>query len=32
LFKGGQVADRIVGYVPENAIASMLDKHVISVA
>ncbi|HEY9086244.1 MAG TPA: thioredoxin [Candidatus Tyrphobacter sp.] len=28
LFKGGQVADRIVGYVPENAISSMLSKHV----
>ena len=28
LFKGGQVVDRIVGYVPENTIASMLSKHV----
>ncbi|HUY41304.1 MAG TPA: thioredoxin [Candidatus Dormibacteraeota bacterium] len=28
LFKGGQVVDRIVGYVPENAIVSMLAKHV----
>ena len=28
LFKGGQVADRIVGYVPENTITSMLAKHV----
>lgn len=28
LFKGGQVADRIVGYVPENTISSMLSKHV----
>ncbi len=28
LFKGGQVADRIVGYVPEGTIASMLSKHV----
>ncbi|MBV8150676.1 MAG: thioredoxin [Candidatus Eremiobacteraeota bacterium] len=27
LFKGGQVVDRIVGYVPEAAIASMLAKH-----
>jgi thioredoxin 1 len=28
LFKGGQPVDRIVGYVPENVIASMLGKHV----
>ena len=28
LFKGGQVADRIVGYVPETTITSMLAKHV----
>jgi thioredoxin 1 len=28
LFKGGQIADRIVGYVPENTIATMLTKHV----
>jgi thioredoxin 1 len=28
LFKDGQVVDRIVGYVPENVIASMLSKHV----
>lgn len=28
LFKNGQVADRIVGYVPETAISSMLNKHV----
>jgi len=28
LFKGGQVADRIVGYVPEGTITSMLAKHV----
>ena len=28
LFKGGQPVDRIVGYVPENAITSMLSKHV----
>jgi len=27
LFKGGQVVDRIVGYVPEATIASMLAKH-----
>lgn len=28
LFKGGQPVDRIVGYVPENVISSMLAKHV----
>jgi len=28
LFKNGQPVDRIVGYVPETAIASMLSKHV----
>ena len=28
LFKGGQAVDRIVGYVPENVINSMLSKHV----
>lgn len=28
LFKGGQPVDRIVGYVSENVIASMLAKHV----
>ena len=28
LFKGGQPVDRIVGYVPENVITSMLGKHV----
>jgi thioredoxin 1 len=28
LFKGGQPVDRIVGYVPENVITSMLSKHV----
>ena len=27
LFKGGQAIDRIVGFVPEKAITSMLDKH-----
>lgn len=27
LFKGGQAVDRIVGFVPEAAIKSMLDKH-----
>ena len=28
LFKDGQPVDRIVGYVPENVISSMLSKHV----
>ena len=28
LFKDGQVVDRIVGYVPENVITTMLSKHV----
>ncbi len=28
LFKDGQPVDRIVGYVPENAVTSMLSKHV----
>ncbi len=27
LFKGGQAVDRIVGFVPERAITSMLEKH-----
>ncbi len=27
LFKGGQAVDRIVGYVPEQTIASMLSRH-----
>jgi thioredoxin 1 len=27
LFKGGQPVDRIVGFVPEKAITSMLEKH-----
>lgn len=27
LFKNGQVVDRIVGYVPENVITTMLSKH-----
>jgi thioredoxin 1 len=30
LFKGGQEVDRIVGYVPENAIASMIAKHAVA--
>jgi len=28
LFKGGQAVDRIVGYVPEAQISSMLARHV----
>jgi len=28
LFKGGKPVDRIVGYVSENVITSMLGKHV----
>ncbi|MHB1551833.1 MAG: thioredoxin [Vulcanimicrobiaceae bacterium] len=27
LFKGGRAVDRIVGYVPEQTIASMLSRH-----
>ena len=27
LFKGGEAVDRIVGFVPENQISSMLSKH-----
>jgi thioredoxin 1 len=27
LFKNGQAVDRIVGFVPERAITSMLEKH-----
>ncbi|HEY4441040.1 MAG TPA: thioredoxin [Candidatus Elarobacter sp.] len=30
LFKGGQAVDRIVGFVPENQIKSMLDKHLVA--
>ena len=30
LFKGGQEVDRIVGYVPETAIASMIAKHAVA--
>ena len=30
LFKDGQEVDRIVGYVPENAIASMIAKHAVA--
>jgi thioredoxin 1 len=28
LFKGGKPVDRIVGYVPESTISSMLSKHI----
>ena len=28
LFKDGEPVDRIVGYVPENVVTSMLGKHV----
>jgi thioredoxin 1 len=31
LFKGGKAVDRIVGFVPERAISSMLAKHLASV-
>ncbi len=27
LFKGGKAVDRVVGFVPENQISSMLAKH-----
>ncbi|HVA36749.1 MAG TPA: thioredoxin [Candidatus Dormibacteraeota bacterium] len=27
LYKNGQVVDRIVGYVPENVVTSMIEKH-----
>ena len=30
LFKGGQAVDRIVGYVPEAAISSMIAKHAVA--
>ena len=30
LFKGGEAVDRIVGYVPEAAISSMLAKHAVA--
>jgi thioredoxin 1 len=30
LFKGGQPVDRIVGYVPEAAITSMIAKHAVA--
>ena len=28
IFKGGQVREQIVGYVPKETIQKMLDKHV----
>lgn len=30
LFKGGEAVDRIVGFVPESAITSMLAKHLVA--
>ncbi|GAC1568399.1 MAG: thioredoxin [Vulcanimicrobiaceae bacterium] len=30
LFKGGQAVDRIVGFVPESAISTMLAKHLVA--
>jgi thioredoxin 1 len=30
LFKGGEVVDRIVGFVPKSAITSMISKHVVA--
>jgi thioredoxin 1 len=32
LFKGGQAVDRVVGFVPERTITSMLDKHLAPAA
>lgn len=32
LFKGGKAVDRIVGYVSEQTINSMLSKHIQNVA
>jgi len=32
LFKGGQAVDRIVGFVPERTISTMLAKHLSSAA
>jgi thioredoxin 1 len=29
LFKGGEVVDRIVGFVPKSAITSMISKHLV---
>jgi thioredoxin 1 len=30
LFKGGEVVDRIVGFVPKSAITSMISKHLVA--
>ncbi len=32
LFKGGAPVDRIVGYVPEKQLATMVEKHLSAVA
>jgi thioredoxin len=32
LFKGGEPVDRIVGYVPEKQLATMVEKHLAPVA
>lgn len=32
LFKSGEPVDRIVGYVPEKQLASMVEKHLSAVA
>jgi len=30
LFKGGEAVDRVVGFVPENTITTMLAKHLVA--
>ena len=30
LFKGGEVVDRIVGFVPKSAITAMISKHLVT--
>ena len=30
VFKGGEVVDRIVGFVPKSAITSMISKHLVA--
>ena len=30
LFKGGQVVDRLVGFVPKSTITSMISKHLVT--
>ncbi len=32
LFKGGEAVDRVVGFVPENQITAMLEKHTAAIA